>query len=68
MWAPDYPWGLSEDQGRESVKGALRLYGRRADAEASARALAEWEDADIPAIVDYLRWCGSPGAVEELAA
>ena len=68
MWAPDYPWGLSEDQARESVKGALRLYGRRADAEASARALAEWEDDDIPAIVDYLRWCGSPGAVEELAA
>jgi pimeloyl-ACP methyl ester carboxylesterase len=68
MWAPDYQWGLSEDQGRESVKGALRLYGRRAEAEASARALAEWEDADIPAIVDYLRWCGSPGAVEELAA
>jgi pimeloyl-ACP methyl ester carboxylesterase len=68
MWAPDYPWGLSEDQGRESVRGALRLYGRRAEAEASARALAEWDDADIPAIVDYLRWSGSPGAVEELAA
>ena len=68
MWAPDYPWGLSEDQARESVKGALRLYGRRAEAEASARALAEWDDDDIPAIVDYLRWCGSPGAVEELAA
>jgi class 3 adenylate cyclase len=68
MWAPDYPWGLSDDQARESVKGALRLYGRRAEAEASARALAEWEDADIPAIVDYLRWCGSPGAVEALAA
>ena len=39
MWAPDYPWGRSEEQARESVKRALRLYGRRAEAEASARAL-----------------------------
>jgi pimeloyl-ACP methyl ester carboxylesterase len=68
MWAPDYPWGLSEDQARDSVKGALRLYGPRAEAEAQARALAEWDDDDIPAIVDYFRWCASPGAVEELAA
>jgi pimeloyl-ACP methyl ester carboxylesterase len=68
MWAPDYPWGRSEDEAREHVKRELRLYGRRSEAEASARALAEWEDADIPAIVDYLRWCGSPGSVEELAA
>ena len=68
MWAPDYPWGRSDEEAREHVKRELRLYGRRSEAEASARALAEWDDADIPAIVDYLRWCGSPGAVEELAA
>jgi pimeloyl-ACP methyl ester carboxylesterase len=67
MWAPDYPWGRSEEQARDHVRRELRLYGRRAEAEASARELAEWEDSDIPAIVDYLRWCGSPGAVKALA-
>jgi pimeloyl-ACP methyl ester carboxylesterase len=68
MWAPDYPWGLSEEQHRDQLSRELRLYGRREDAEASAREFAEWEDVDIPGIVDYLRWCGSPGAVEALAA
>jgi pimeloyl-ACP methyl ester carboxylesterase len=68
MWAPDYPWGRTEEQARAHLQRELRLYGRRAEAEMYARALNEWVEADVPAIVDYLRWCGSPGAVEELAA
>jgi pimeloyl-ACP methyl ester carboxylesterase len=68
LWAPDYPWGHSEEEYRQQVERELRLYGPRAEAEAQVRGLTEWEDADIPAIVDYLRWCASPGALEALAA
>jgi pimeloyl-ACP methyl ester carboxylesterase len=67
LWAPDYPWGLSEEQYARQVERELRLYGRRADAEAQVRELAEWEESEIPEIVDYLRWCASPGALEALA-
>jgi pimeloyl-ACP methyl ester carboxylesterase len=68
LWAPDYPWGLSEEQYARQVERELRLYGRRADAESQVRELAEWEETEIPEIVDYLRWCASPGALEALAA
>ena len=67
MWAPDYPWGRSEDEYRQQVERELALYGPRAEAEAQVRAW-EWVDADVPAIVDYLRWCASPGALQALAA
>jgi pimeloyl-ACP methyl ester carboxylesterase len=68
LWAPDYPWGLSEEQYARQVERELRLYGCRADAEAQVRELAEWEESEIPEIVDYLRWCASPGALAALAA
>ena len=29
MWAPDYPWGRSEEQYRADLEADLRLYGRR---------------------------------------
>ena len=68
MWAQDYPWGLTEEQYRRNVEAAdLRLYGTRAEAEADVRLLPGWEQEDAAAIVDYLRWSASPGALEALA-
>jgi pimeloyl-ACP methyl ester carboxylesterase len=67
MWAPDYAWGRSEEQYRRDVERGLSLYGQRAEAEEAVRSLAEWDDADIPAIVDYLRWSASPGALAALS-
>jgi len=36
MWAPDYPWGRTEDQYRADVDRALRLYGSPATASLRA--------------------------------
>jgi pimeloyl-ACP methyl ester carboxylesterase len=68
MWAPDYPWGQTEEQYRRNVEAAdLRLYGTRVEAEADVRRLPGWETEDAATIVDYLRWSASPGALEALA-
>ena len=66
MWAPDYPWGRSEEEARENLKrSAAPVRAARRGGGECPRA-PEWEDADIPAIVDYLRWCGSPGRSRSL--
>jgi class 3 adenylate cyclase len=49
------------------VERQLRLYGNRQDAEQVVRALGSWDEQDVPAIVDYLRWSATPGAVEALS-
>jgi pimeloyl-ACP methyl ester carboxylesterase len=68
MWAPDYPWGRTEERYRRDLEADLRLYGSREEAMEQVRSLPGWEgQSDAPAIVDYLRWCASPGALEALA-
>jgi pimeloyl-ACP methyl ester carboxylesterase len=66
MWAPDYPWGRTEEQYRVDLDDQLRIYGPRALAEERVRALGDWHADDIPAITDYLRWSSSPGALGAL--
>ena len=60
MWAPDYPWGRRDDEYRHDLERQLRIFGTRSEAEAHARTLAQWNEEDLPAIVDYFRWCASP--------
>ena len=67
MWAPDYPWGRTEEQYRADVERELRLYGSRTEAESFVREQENWDEADIPAIVDYFRWSASPGTLDALA-
>jgi class 3 adenylate cyclase len=67
MWAPDYPWGRTEEQYRADVDRELRLYGSRVEAEAFVREQENWDEVDIPAIVDYFRWSASPGTLDALA-
>jgi pimeloyl-ACP methyl ester carboxylesterase len=68
LWAPDYPWGRREEEYRRDLEAQLRIFGSRQEAEAHTRSLAPWREDDVPAIVDYFRWCGTPGALEALVA
>ena len=69
MWAPDYPWGRSEEQARESVEG-----GRSAStggARRRRRAPARWPSGrTLTSRRSSTTSAGAaaPGAVEELAA
>jgi pimeloyl-ACP methyl ester carboxylesterase len=69
MWAPDYPWGRSEEEYRREVDRDLGLFRSRDEAlEAVLARGLQFEDADqAQQWIDYYRWSGSPGAVEALA-
>ena len=68
MWAPDYPWGRSEDEYRRETERDLGLFGSRDQAFDAVRSRIQLEgDLEAQQWVDYLRWSGSPGAVEALA-
>jgi pimeloyl-ACP methyl ester carboxylesterase len=70
MWAPDYPWGRTEDEHRRQVDRDLALYRPRQEALASvlAHGLEFETDEEAQQWINYYRWSGSPGAVEALAA
>jgi pimeloyl-ACP methyl ester carboxylesterase len=67
MWAPDYPWGRTEEGYREALERDLRLFGTRAEAAAAVDGLGRFDEEERRAVVDYFRWSGSPGSVEALA-
>ena len=67
LWAPDYPWGRTDQQYRADVERERRIHGSRADAEAFVRDQANWAEADIPSVVNYFRWSASPGTLDALA-
>jgi class 3 adenylate cyclase len=68
MWAPDYPWGRTEEQYRREMERDLRLFGPRDEALNAVRSRMQLvDDQEAQQWVDYLRWSGSPGAVEALA-
>jgi pimeloyl-ACP methyl ester carboxylesterase/class 3 adenylate cyclase len=66
MWAPDYPWGLTEEQHEREIKRDLRIFGPREQAKEAARALGRFDDEEVEAFLDYFRFGASPGAVEAL--
>jgi pimeloyl-ACP methyl ester carboxylesterase len=69
MWAPDYPWGRSEEEYRREMERDLRLFGSRAEAfeAVRSRGLQFLDDEEARPWVNFFRWSGSPGAVEALA-
>ncbi len=68
MWAPDYPWGRTEEEYRRDIERDLRFFGPRDQAlEAVRGRLTFDDDSEAQRWVDYFRWSGSPGAVEALA-
>jgi pimeloyl-ACP methyl ester carboxylesterase len=68
MWAPDYPWGRTEEEYRAVTERDLGLFGPRDQALDAVRLRMQLvDDEEAQQWVDYLRWSGSPGAVEALA-
>ena len=66
MWAPDYPWGTTEEAYRESMDGEQRMFGPREDAEAMLRQSSLGIE-DVGTYLDYYRSSTSPGALEALS-
>ncbi len=66
LWAPDFPWGRTEDAYRHEVEHALRVYQPRADARAAVRALGMQDDDEVEAFIDFVRYGASPGMLEAL--
>ena len=66
LWAPDYPWGLTEDAHERRVAAQLRIYGPRAEALEATNQLGEFTVEEAEAFLDYLRYGASPGMLEAL--
>jgi pimeloyl-ACP methyl ester carboxylesterase len=66
LWAPDYPWGRTEEEYEREIERELRVYGPREHALAMVRSLGRFDDDELEAFVDYLRYGASPGMLEGL--
>jgi pimeloyl-ACP methyl ester carboxylesterase len=66
MWAPDYPWGLSEERYAGEVERDLLLFGPRDQALDVIRARGPFDDQAAQALLDLVRLSSSPGSVETL--
>jgi class 3 adenylate cyclase len=67
MWAPDYPWGLTEEAHGHEVERDLRMFGPRDRASEAVRALDPLvDDEELTTAVDLFRFGSSPGALEAL--
>ena len=67
MWAPDYPWGQTEEDYEREVEFALRIYGPREQAKEVVRAQTTGiADPDVEPLLDVLRLSSTPGALEAL--
>jgi pimeloyl-ACP methyl ester carboxylesterase len=66
LWAPDYPWGRTEDEYEREIERELRVYGPRDQALEATRSLGRFDDEELEAFVDYLRYGASPGMLEAL--
>ena len=66
MWAPDYPWGRTEEEYQREVERDLRVFGPRAPAREAVHALGRFSDEEVDAFLRMLRFGSSPGALESL--
>jgi class 3 adenylate cyclase len=66
MWAPDYPWGRTEEEYEREVEGALQVFGRHERALDAVRSLGQFTDAEAESFLRLLRFGSSPGALEAL--
>ena len=67
MWAPDYPWGLSEEGYRLEIEQRDQsLFGPRGDALRTVRSRMLVGEAEAEQWLDYFRWSGSPGRSKRL--
>ena len=66
MWAPDYPWGRTEEEYEREVAAALEIFGPRERALAVVRTLGQFDDAEAESFLQLLRYGSSPGSLEAL--
>jgi len=66
MWAPDFPWGRSEEAYQHEMDQALQVFALRAEAREAVRALGMHDDNEVEAFIDYVRYGTSPGMLERL--
>jgi pimeloyl-ACP methyl ester carboxylesterase/class 3 adenylate cyclase len=66
LWAPDFPWGRTEDAYQREVDQALQVYASRAVAREAVGALGMQTDDDVEAFLDYVRYGASPGMLAAL--
>ena len=62
-WAPDYPWGLTDDDLEDAAPGTERLWTEPGRAEAFARSIGA---ADVVELASMWRHSASPGAIRAL--
>ena len=66
MWAPDYPWGQTEEQYERDVERALQVFGPRERALEAVGGLGRFEPAEAESFRRLLRFGSSPGSLEAL--
>jgi pimeloyl-ACP methyl ester carboxylesterase len=66
MWAPDYPWGQTEEAYEREVERALQVYGPREQAREAVRQLGQFTDSEVDSFLQMLRFGASPGELSAL--
>ena len=66
MWAPDYPWGRTEEEYEREVAEALEVFGPRERAMAAVGTLGLFTDEETESFLQMLRFGTSPGALQAL--
>jgi pimeloyl-ACP methyl ester carboxylesterase/class 3 adenylate cyclase len=66
MWAPDYPWGRTEEEYEREVERELRIFGPREPARESVRTLGAFNEEEVDAFLEMLRFGSSPGTLAAL--
>ena len=66
MWAPDYPWGQTEEAYEREVERALQVFGPREQGREALRALGRFTDAEVDSFLQMLRFGTSPGSLTAL--
>jgi pimeloyl-ACP methyl ester carboxylesterase len=66
MWAPDYPWGRTEEGYEREVAEALEVFGTRERALTAIRKLGRFSDDETALFLQMLRFGTSPGALQAL--
>jgi pimeloyl-ACP methyl ester carboxylesterase len=66
MWAPDYPWGRTEEEYQREVERDLRVFGPREQAREAVRVLGRFDAAETESFLQMLRFGAGPGGLEAL--
>jgi pimeloyl-ACP methyl ester carboxylesterase len=66
MWAPDYPWGRTEEEYEREVEQDLRVFGPRDRARESARVRGTFDDTEVDTYLEMVRFGSSPGGLAAL--